>query len=801
MFISLFLACIVNATSKLVKAWESKNAKNAAKAGGISLMALSLAACGGSSSDEVTVISATAADAGLTDSSATTAAELVLEIKTSDNVEAILNAVTSVDADAITVQDVANLAFGDGVASEAQSIVDEINTLLGTSFTTDDEADTVIAAIVSSDNEELVRETLTANGITYESLEVALASIDPTVNDSGVAADAKSEALTSEAGDEFVSVDEAIISNDAGITKAALTDANGTEYVDVDEAYDTGVQDGKDSRDTEVQGLTDTITAINNTAFDDEQAAYDAGDQDGKDSRDTEVQGLENQIAAFQDIANRTLDADNETIDLTSSTSNTIIVHGEDAGADSLDGTAVTASGVVVFDFTDAADTVVLSAASDLTGVTDIDIQGGTVDFTALGGGVNTLAGVNITAASGSIMTGAQFLAAGSVGGGDMDLVLVLEAGDDVDAILTKLQSGDVALSTTVVQAPDGLLTPAQNATLSGLAGTTVTDLDGGAVSTTNAAPTIASAETTTIDASGAAAALTATAVVTDAEGNYNGGSITISFANAFVEDAGITLAAGDFSFSGTSIIADSNAVEGDDDVIIGSITYNGATDLDTSGGTDTAYESVTINFDSDLVTNDVVTALIADIRIEDPEVEGGAGAVTTDAIVTVTVADASGDSASFSRLVDPSGALALADLDDDGGEIEIEDAAAATIDGGGNAAIDLNGSETVGMTIAFSSTVAGDTFAIENVTGAGLAGQARVIGSNLAYGANDTIIGTVSGNGEASLVITLGTLGGAAEVSNEAIIDDILQGVTATYDTGTAGARDVTTTVTSGNS
>jgi hypothetical protein len=39
----------MNATSKLVKAWESKNAKNAAKAGGVSLMALSLAACGGSS--------------------------------------------------------------------------------------------------------------------------------------------------------------------------------------------------------------------------------------------------------------------------------------------------------------------------------------------------------------------------------------------------------------------------------------------------------------------------------------------------------------------------------------------------------------------------------------------------------------------------------------------------------------------------------------------------------------------------------------------------------------------------------
>ena len=45
----------MNATSKLVKAWESKNAKNAAKAGGISMMALSLAACGGSSTTTAVV--------------------------------------------------------------------------------------------------------------------------------------------------------------------------------------------------------------------------------------------------------------------------------------------------------------------------------------------------------------------------------------------------------------------------------------------------------------------------------------------------------------------------------------------------------------------------------------------------------------------------------------------------------------------------------------------------------------------------------------------------------------------------
>ena len=49
----------MNATSKLVKAWESKNAKNAAKAGGISMMALSLAACGGSSTTTTTATDTT----------------------------------------------------------------------------------------------------------------------------------------------------------------------------------------------------------------------------------------------------------------------------------------------------------------------------------------------------------------------------------------------------------------------------------------------------------------------------------------------------------------------------------------------------------------------------------------------------------------------------------------------------------------------------------------------------------------------------------------------------------------------
>jgi hypothetical protein len=65
----------MNATSKLVKAWESKNAKNAAKAGGISLMALSLAACGGSSTTTTTATDTTTTDTTTTTTTTVDAAQ------------------------------------------------------------------------------------------------------------------------------------------------------------------------------------------------------------------------------------------------------------------------------------------------------------------------------------------------------------------------------------------------------------------------------------------------------------------------------------------------------------------------------------------------------------------------------------------------------------------------------------------------------------------------------------------------------------------------------------------------------
>ncbi|MDA9255489.1 hypothetical protein N9P43_03840 [Planktomarina temperata] len=127
-------AAELNATSKLVKAWESKNAKNAARAGGVSLMALSLAACGGS--DDVAV-----------------------DI-TSDNAAAILAATPAIVASAS--------------AAEFADIVASVNTAVGSALdATTATGDDVIAAIqgsvdITTDNAALIATAVAAVDITTD---------------------------------------------------------------------------------------------------------------------------------------------------------------------------------------------------------------------------------------------------------------------------------------------------------------------------------------------------------------------------------------------------------------------------------------------------------------------------------------------------------------------------------------------------------------------------------------------------------------------------------------------------------
>jgi phosphotransferase system HPr-like phosphotransfer protein len=124
----------VNATSKLVKAWESKNAKNAAKAGGVSLMALSLAACGGSDEEIAAVIGSAVADAAAAEAAATAAAEAAAATAAAEAaataaaaaaeaaLEAAGPAVTTLATTALTADTTllptGDLVGGDGAANE-----------------------------------------------------------------------------------------------------------------------------------------------------------------------------------------------------------------------------------------------------------------------------------------------------------------------------------------------------------------------------------------------------------------------------------------------------------------------------------------------------------------------------------------------------------------------------------------------------------------------------------------------------------------------------------------------------------
>jgi hypothetical protein len=877
----------MNATSKLVKAWESKNAKNAARAGGVSLMALSLAACGGSSE------------------TATTPVDL-----TTDNAKAILDAVTAVDAGALTVQEVADRAEDAGMKLEAQATIDAVNALIGANYTTSDTVETVLKDVRDSDNADLVLETLTANGITYESLETALSSITASVATQSVVdykasteyttaissaetaavnafkagadyATAISDAGTAavnafKAGADYAqALETAKLSNDESIATQAVVDFKaGTEYAtaissaetaavnayklgtDFAEAMSNAKTAAVDAAIDEVDAVATTVgevatnavdaaidavdtsaTTVAEVATNAVDAAIDAVDTnattvgevatnavdaaiDAVDTNATTVAEVATnavdtamtdagtttagvaaditQLNNFLDAQARTLDTDNETINLASSTSNIIIVHGEGAGADSLDGTVVTAdSGTVVFDFTDAADTVVLSADSSFAGVTDIDIQGGTVDFTALDTGA--LTGINITAASGATMTGAQLLEAGALSdgsGGTFDLTVNIGAGDDAGLIIAKLTSAGLT-GDLVVTAPDGKLTPAQTTSLTDTLGGTVTNPEGGSVVSSNAAPTMATAaETTEITDSGVGNALTASATVADTEGNWNGGTITITPETGFLigddsaGSAGLTiagnLAAGVNGAENSYSIVAGNVQATDADgaaVFVGTVASNGAA---TVGG-QTTHTSLAITLNENATTT-IVNELLTEIQFAG--VVNGDG-VDEEANITVTIADAAGGSTSFTRQVDSDGAEGLSNMSDDDRELEAAAFTAGVNIDGGNATLNNDvtaatndGINLDGAVMTIESSVSTDSISV-------VSGTYSIVSGVLLD--NGTAIGTVTGNGTASVTVTFNS---SADNANGAAanVDEILQGMTVSGSGN--GAHVITTSI-----
>ena len=186
-------AAELNATSKLVKAWESKNAKNAAKAGGVSLMALSLAACGGSSEtvditsdNAAAIVAALTTEAGVTHATvdAAVAAGIASVDITSDNAALIAAAVAAVDTttdDATAVSLALRNAAADAGVSGTSTMT---NAELITAIKTANDATIAAGVDLTTDNATAINAAVVALGIsgvsTLAQLNAAYDAYKPT---------------------------------------------------------------------------------------------------------------------------------------------------------------------------------------------------------------------------------------------------------------------------------------------------------------------------------------------------------------------------------------------------------------------------------------------------------------------------------------------------------------------------------------------------------------------------------------------------------------------------------------------
>jgi hypothetical protein len=442
-------AAELNATSKLVKAWESKNAKNAARAGGVSLMALSLAACGGS--DDVAV-----------------------DI-TSDNAEILLAAVTAVDATATTVAEVASNANAAGVTAGATAANDAIDQAIadaGITVAADATSAETIAAVAESDNVSVADTAKTAaltaaNGTTYATVDAAFTAGSDTNN-----ADAVAAALTDAGGTAHATVDAAITSNDTAIADAATTTA--TAAAEASLVAGTGF---------------DTVAALN--------AAYTAAIAATPTVNAT--------LETTQDIINGTVGDDAVVGTNLTFNTNDVLVGGDGTDTLTINSTAATvAAAPTVVGF----ETITYNiTSSDLAqaAVTLTNVSSGTVTVNQLANGaVNTAAITNagdITLSFGGKITGEATI--GQVAASTLNV----NVGTADDITITGGTSGSATVTgtaATFVEA-DVTMTTTGSATVVGGSGLATVDVDAKTMNVTT------TSDTATITLTGMGAADTGT--------------------------------------------------------------------------------------------------------------------------------------------------------------------------------------------------------------------------------------------------------------------------------------------------
>ena len=236
---------------------------------------------------------------------------------------------------------------------------------------------------------------------------------------------------------------------------------------------------------------------------------------------------------------------------------------------------------------------------------------------------------------------------------------------------------------------------------------------------------------------------------------DFNGGSLTIASDKPFNgPDVIGSFASGDFYMVGNNLVAKASVLGQPTDEVIGTVntTLNGSLDA----------TSVTITFNNDKVTADVINTLVNDIVIKD--IDGG-----LDANVTVTVTDPDGGQQSATALYNTDGDAAITNFDEDSREIEMSDADAISIDAdtGSAAAFDSNGSQISGGTLTISGARAGDVLKFATP----VVGGVELLGNNLVAttGSGILVVGTVNAPPSAgsTLVITFNDNADDTAVSN----------------------------------
>ena len=786
-----------SATSKLVKAWEAKNAKRAVKASGATLMALSLSACGGSD-------------------------DVVVDI-TSDNADAILAAVVAVDAGALTVQDVADRAQESGIELEAQATIDAINDEFGTDFAVGDDVADIFTAIAESDNDGAIsvalRDAAAELGVTGTSTmtnaelitaikvandEAIASGVDLTTNDADAISEAVAASTAFDTLAELVAAYEAL-ANPAAVTLDfttgvdvlvgtanddtvnAVLGAGGT--LSVVDTLDAGL--GNDTLNiTDITGATAMINTINITGIDvvnvrsvgdvsNAGAAFDLSDLAAGTVNITQATNVVLSANAASDV----------NITSTAVTGNITIDGGDVVTVNTDDATMSVAIGGT----TGPAGAIDVTHSNATTG--NIDIDGGTTVDVDVDGQTTgqVLVGVN-TAATGNVVitnTGADVVAATSVA---LGAVSADTAGNITITSVATLDDSAVAEDVAAGTATFGITTATAGASTASV--TVVQDAAVGPVNYTAAVTDVIGTSTITFVAATANQTVTVGGLTFTATAAMTAEEVADVFAGLSDGDVVGNAAGGVGTFAGTlTNFSLGEVVEGGTTAaptysVVATGSTSAAGNIAAATGTATPTTAVV---DTAVVGNDAIAGVYGITNGQVVVAQDGAHA--TDALTTVTLT-AYGTGSTVDSDV-----LTTLNLTDSAADVTVSSASTGSVTAnldGITGTVDLDGglATVTGLVINSTGTASASAVTAAGVTDLTVNATADMTLTGSTFTLAETV--TVTGAGD---VVLAGTAGALTSVNASAATGDVDMSAVTVTAAGTlqGGAGDDSATVAAG--